>query len=275
MPAELARRTAGMPSMLALFDIVEVAVATEHDAEDVLRVYFRLGSRLELNWLRDRIIELPRANRWQALARAALRDDLFNLYRELTREVLDAGGAHGGGEAAIDAWSERNAAAARAVAGDGGRRQGVADLRHDDAAGGAARGPRPAPWDDEGGGADGWARSRWPSSAARRRPPPQIGHKQQADVDRAGDAGTRPVRSRAGLQSVKARAQAIVSARTVRQPWPTASKPTSPSCPSRACASRRRSPPRRSSGASSRPRGSSAARCACPDSARARCRRRS
>ncbi|MFZ0970849.1 MAG: NAD-glutamate dehydrogenase domain-containing protein, partial [Solirubrobacteraceae bacterium] len=109
VPAELARRTAGMPSMLALFDIVEVASSTEHDQADVLRVYFRLGSRLELNWLRDRIIELPRANRWQALARAALRDDLFNLYRELTRKVLDAGGGQDGGEAAIDVWSERNA----------------------------------------------------------------------------------------------------------------------------------------------------------------------
>jgi glutamate dehydrogenase len=111
VPAELARRTAAMPSMLALFDIVEVASATKHDDDDVVRVYFRLGSRLELNWLRDRIIELPRASRWQALARAALRDDLFNLYRELTRKVLDAGGAQDGSEAAIDAWSERNAAA--------------------------------------------------------------------------------------------------------------------------------------------------------------------
>ena len=111
VPAELARRTAGMPSIVALFDIVEVASATEHAQEDVLRVYFRLGSRLELNWLRDRIIELPRANRWQALARAALRDDLFNLYRELTRKVLEAGGTQNGSEAAIDVWSERNAAA--------------------------------------------------------------------------------------------------------------------------------------------------------------------
>ncbi len=111
VPDALARRSAGMPSMLALFDIVEVAATTEHDEEDVLRVYFRLGSRLELNWLRDRIIELPRANRWQALARAALRDDLFNLYRELTRKVLDTGVAHDGGEGAIDAWSERNAEA--------------------------------------------------------------------------------------------------------------------------------------------------------------------
>ncbi|HJS93734.1 MAG TPA: NAD-glutamate dehydrogenase [Solirubrobacteraceae bacterium] len=108
VPAELARRAAGMQSMLALFDIVEVAAATERDPEDVLKVYFRLGSRLELNWLRERIIELPRANRWQALARAALRDDLFNLYRELTRKVLETGGPEADPQAAIDAWAERS-----------------------------------------------------------------------------------------------------------------------------------------------------------------------
>jgi glutamate dehydrogenase len=113
VPVELARRAAGMPFMLALFDIVEVAAATEREPTDVLQVYFRLGSRLELNWMRDRIIDLPRANRWQALARASLRDDLFNLYRELTRKVLDAGTDLGptnpDAQTAIEAWSERNA----------------------------------------------------------------------------------------------------------------------------------------------------------------------
>jgi glutamate dehydrogenase len=109
VPADLARRAAGMQSMLALFDIVEVAAASEREPEDVLRVYFRLGSRLELNWLRERIIELPRANRWQALARAALRDDLFNLYRELTRKVLEAAERDADSQAAIETWTERNA----------------------------------------------------------------------------------------------------------------------------------------------------------------------
>jgi len=123
VPAELARRTAGMQSMLALFDIVEVAAATERDPGDVLKVYFRLGSRLDLNWLRERVIELPRANRWQALARAALRDDLFNLYRELTRKVLETGGANADPQGAIDAWSDGNGEALDRVLGM------VADIR--------------------------------------------------------------------------------------------------------------------------------------------------
>ena len=54
----------------------------------VMATYFRLGGRLELTWLRDRILELPRDNRWQTLARAALRDDLYSLHRALTQEVL-------------------------------------------------------------------------------------------------------------------------------------------------------------------------------------------
>ncbi|MGA2924663.1 MAG: NAD-glutamate dehydrogenase [Solirubrobacteraceae bacterium] len=111
VPAELALRVAGMPSLLAVLDIVAVGDATDRDAEGVMDIYFRLGSRLELNWLRDRIFELPRGNRWQALSRAALRDDLYSLQRSLTREVLEAGGAGATSDAAVDAWAQGNAAA--------------------------------------------------------------------------------------------------------------------------------------------------------------------
>ena len=115
VPAQLARRAAGMPSMLAA--VRHRRGGDDDRARPVRRARGLLpsGSRLELNWLRDRIIELPRANRWQALARASLRDDLFNLYRELTRkvldagEVLDAGGERVDGQTAIEAWSESNA----------------------------------------------------------------------------------------------------------------------------------------------------------------------
>jgi glutamate dehydrogenase len=108
VPGELARRVAGLPSLLFTFDIVEVSDSTGHDQTAVMETYFRLGSRLQLNWLRDRIIELPRENRWQALARAALRDDLYSLHRALTQEVLDDGGKQTDSDAAIDAWWKRN-----------------------------------------------------------------------------------------------------------------------------------------------------------------------
>ncbi len=110
VPPELAARVASMPALFSVFDVIEVAEATGREPEAVMVTHFRLGARLDLNWLRDRIFDLPRANRWQALARAALRDDLYSLHRALTREVLEAGdGADSDG--AIDQWEQRNKAA--------------------------------------------------------------------------------------------------------------------------------------------------------------------
>jgi glutamate dehydrogenase len=110
VPPELASRVAAMPSLAPVFDIVAVAELTGREREDVMLTHFRLGSRLELGWLRDRIYELPRANRWQALARAALRDDLMSAHRELTRDVLEAAPDGRRADEAIDDWAESNRA---------------------------------------------------------------------------------------------------------------------------------------------------------------------
>jgi glutamate dehydrogenase len=109
VPEKLARWVAEMPSLLPVFDVVAVAEATGRDPEDVMQTYFRLASRLDLAWLRDRIYELPRANRWQALARAALRDDLMRAHRELAEEVLEYSGDGRRGDEAIEAWADERA----------------------------------------------------------------------------------------------------------------------------------------------------------------------
>jgi glutamate dehydrogenase len=90
-PRDLALRVASLPIMFAALDIVDVAQETGLDVEHVAAVHFRLGSALELHWVRDRITALPRTDRWSALARAALRDDLYSLHRALTAQVLRSG----------------------------------------------------------------------------------------------------------------------------------------------------------------------------------------
>ena len=47
-----------------------------------------MADRLRLDWIRDRVAALPRADRWQTEARAALRDDIVDLHRSLTESVL-------------------------------------------------------------------------------------------------------------------------------------------------------------------------------------------
>jgi glutamate dehydrogenase len=110
VPRGLATRVASMPTLLSVFDIVEDMAATGREQDAVMAVHFAIGSRLGLDWLRDRILELPLGDRWQALARAALRDDLDSLHRSLTQDALRAGGPDAGSEQAIDAWWQGQAA---------------------------------------------------------------------------------------------------------------------------------------------------------------------
>jgi glutamate dehydrogenase len=104
VPHDLAARVATQSALFAALDIVEVAGATERAVEEVAALHFLIGGNLNLHWLRDQIVALPRNNRWQAMARAALRDDLFALHAELTTDVLRAGG--------MDVWMRANRHAA-------------------------------------------------------------------------------------------------------------------------------------------------------------------
>ncbi len=114
VPLGLAERTAGMVPAYSTFDIVEIAATTGHGAEEVAEVYFDLADRLQITVIRERIIALPRDDRWTTMARNALRDDLYAAHAALTRDVLVVTGA-GTPEERLAAWLRRNeGAAARA-----------------------------------------------------------------------------------------------------------------------------------------------------------------
>ena len=89
-----------------------MARETETPIDDVAAVYHAIGAQLELQWLRDEITVLPRDNRWQTLARASLRDELYALHTALTQEALQTGGPGLEPDARADEWYARNRAGA-------------------------------------------------------------------------------------------------------------------------------------------------------------------
>jgi glutamate dehydrogenase len=109
VPPELARKVALFSDILSALDIVEVASGLDLDYEMVARVYMAVGERLEFYWLRNQATLLPRANRWQALSRSALRADLFNQHRILTGEVLAQTEARGEAAQRVEQWFAQNA----------------------------------------------------------------------------------------------------------------------------------------------------------------------
>ncbi|CAM5350979.1 hypothetical protein SCALM49S_07678 [Streptomyces californicus] len=70
VPDELAVRVAGFSSAFPALDIVAIADRTGKEPLEVAEVYYDLADRLRITQLMDRIIELPRDDRWQSMARA-------------------------------------------------------------------------------------------------------------------------------------------------------------------------------------------------------------
>jgi glutamate dehydrogenase len=108
VPEALARRVAALPALFSALDVIDVASATGREREQVAAVYVALGPQLRLDWLRERILRLPRDDRWQALARAALRDDLYAVRASLTADVLQVGDPAQDSAELIQQWFARN-----------------------------------------------------------------------------------------------------------------------------------------------------------------------
>lgn len=88
VPHELASKIARTNFLFPALDIIEIAKKTGASLDKVAMIYFSLGENLELDWLRNLILAHPVENHWDALARAALRDDLDWQQKYLTLHVL-------------------------------------------------------------------------------------------------------------------------------------------------------------------------------------------
>jgi glutamate dehydrogenase len=109
VPEDLAMVTAAHLDAFSLLDIVELANASGEQADDVGFLYFALSDRFEIDKMLNRITALPRDERWHALARMALRYDLYGALAGLTANVLASTPAGGSPEERITDWENANA----------------------------------------------------------------------------------------------------------------------------------------------------------------------
>ncbi|WP_405742391.1 NAD-glutamate dehydrogenase [Streptomyces sp. NBC_01525] len=110
VPEALAVQVSGFSPVFPALDIVAVADRTGKEPLAVAEVYYDLGDRLRINQLLDRILELPRDDRWQSMARASIREDLFAAHAALTSDVLGEGDTSATPEQRFSTWEANNAA---------------------------------------------------------------------------------------------------------------------------------------------------------------------
>ncbi|BCT76784.1 NAD-glutamate dehydrogenase [Sinomonas cyclohexanicum] len=104
----LAHRWAELFESYALLDVARIAQTSGAGVEQVAGVYYTVFNRFHVDSLLERITALPRRDRWEALARAALRDDLYSTVADFARSVMDAAPDTLAPEARLAVWEGEN-----------------------------------------------------------------------------------------------------------------------------------------------------------------------
>ncbi|MCL1078491.1 NAD-glutamate dehydrogenase [Parashewanella spongiae] len=106
VPEKVATEVACMSTLFSALDIAQIAENSGKSVSLVAETYFKLGARIELHWFLVQITGQPVANHWQALARAAYREELDWQQRSLTSTVLTTCDTDCSADAIITDWIE-------------------------------------------------------------------------------------------------------------------------------------------------------------------------
>ncbi|MBL1078616.1 NAD-glutamate dehydrogenase [Nocardia sp. 2] len=107
-PSELATEVFGLLNLFPLLDVIDIADITDRSGDEVGALYYALNDHLKIDWLLQAVSHLERGDRWHALARLALRDDMYGSLRSLTLDVLSAGDPEETAEEKIAYWESKN-----------------------------------------------------------------------------------------------------------------------------------------------------------------------
>ena len=118
VPAELAGRVSGMLNTFCLLDVIDIAELAEREGatagvershQETAELYYALSEHLDIDQYLSSVSALERGNRWHALARLALRDDLYGSLRAITVDVLRNSDPGDTADGKIAKWEASNA----------------------------------------------------------------------------------------------------------------------------------------------------------------------
>ena len=116
VPVDTARRIVNLNPLYSSLDLVKACARTEAPLEKAARVYFRVGTRLNLDWLRETLVRYEVADPWQERYRNGLEDEFYVHLRSLTMRILCAADKDVSEVSAqVDGWAEANAVAVARV----------------------------------------------------------------------------------------------------------------------------------------------------------------
>jgi glutamate dehydrogenase len=107
VPRQIARRIAALLDEFSLLDVIEISARESEDPAQIVDLYFALSERYDVDRMLFQITALPRADRWTAYARTALRSDLYVALAALVSRVVQATSASDSVDQRITNWESK------------------------------------------------------------------------------------------------------------------------------------------------------------------------
>lgn len=87
---KLAAKIAAMDPVASAFDIAEISAASKSDIKTIAKIYFAVGTRFSLKWLRSRVGGLVLNNYWNKLSAKTILEDLYSYQMKIAKCIVDA-----------------------------------------------------------------------------------------------------------------------------------------------------------------------------------------
>jgi len=85
---KLAERVSAMDPVASAFDIAEISAESNFDLKTIAKIYFAVGTRFSLKWMRSRVSGLAIDSYWQRLSAKTILEDLYSYQMKLARAIV-------------------------------------------------------------------------------------------------------------------------------------------------------------------------------------------
>ncbi len=87
---KLANKIASLDPLASVFDIAEISAASSFDLKVIAKIYFAVGTRFSLKWLRTKVASASHDNYWQKLSGKTILEDLYSYQMRIAKCVVDS-----------------------------------------------------------------------------------------------------------------------------------------------------------------------------------------
>ena len=108
VPDKLAQNIAGFEFLSAACDVVQVARLAKLPVELVGQIYFEIGSKLNLRWMRQSVLDITPHSYWQRISAKTLIDDIYEQQKRLVMDVIKHLHTDNNCTKSITRWEEKN-----------------------------------------------------------------------------------------------------------------------------------------------------------------------